>query len=91
MARPRLRQRRLLSRRTSPRQQSLEIKRDHGCVEALHGARSPKGARRAGCFYWRGRTAKGLIFFCEPSALLLLPCYHTVTLFAALDLKKKHF
>lgn len=91
MARPHLRQRRLLSRRTSPRQQSLEIKRDHGCVEALHWSPEPKGwARRAGCFYWRGRTAKGLIFFCEPSALLLLPRYHTVTLFAALDLKKKN-
>lgn len=47
-------------------------------------------AHRAGWFfYWRDGTAKGLIFFCEPSTLL--PCYHTVTLFAALDLKKNIF
>lgn len=91
MARLRLRQRRLLSRRTSPRQKGLEIKRDHGCVEALHEPGAQRWARRAGCFYGRGRTAKGLIFFCEPSTLLLLPCYHTVTLFAALDLKKNIF
>lgn len=90
MARLRLRRPRLLSRRTSPRQRSLNLRRDNGCVEALHGARSPKGGHRAGCFfYWRDGTAKGLIFFCEPSALL--PCYHTVTLFAAFDLKKKSF
>lgn len=48
-----------------------------------------RGPHRAGCFYWRDGTAKGLIFFREPSTLL--PCYHTVTLFAAFDLKKKHF
>lgn len=91
MARLRLRRPRLPSRRTSPRQRSLKLRRDNGCVEALHWSSEPKGgAHRAGCFfYWRDGTAKGLIFFCEPSALL--PCYHTVTLLAAFDLKKKHF
>lgn len=89
MARLRLRRPRLLSRRTSPRQRSLEKRRDNGCVEASHGTRSPKRARRASCFYWRDATAKGLIFSYEPSALQ--PCYHTVTLFATFNLKKTIF
>lgn len=91
MARPRLRQRRLLSRRTSPRQQSLEIKRDHGCVEALHGARSPKGGPTGWLLLLEGSNGEGTNFLLRTFGLTtttLLPHCHII---CGLGLEEKTF
>lgn len=79
MARPPLRRPRLLSRRTSPRQQSLKLRRDNGCVEALHGARSPKGGPPGWLLLLEGWDGEGTNLLSQTFGLTtLLPHCHII-------------
>lgn len=79
MARLRLRQPRLLSRRTSPRHRSLELRRDNGCVEALHWSSEPKGGPSGWLLLLEGWNGEGTNLLLRTFDLTtLLPHCHII-------------